>query len=167
MITSQIKFAVPALLFLLVGSGELSAQTPKEVGGGITAIEAPQGTIAPLFRVSGARASSTLTTAIHCSNNDSVPVSIFVTYFDYDNTYICGLTLSDKPVGFTSTFTTANTVVFDEDAICPGPPPALGQGRVEIGTYPYHAKITCSAQVVSVTGNSPTTLSSLDVFPAN
>ena len=39
--------------------------------------------------------------------------------------------------------------------------------RVEIGTFPLHAKVVCSAQVLSVNGNPPATLSSLDVFPAN
>lgn len=155
-----------AAFVLLVGSSASPAQQPKAIGGGIAAVR-PQGVPQPLLRVTGARASSTLTTAIHCSNNDTVPVSISVSYFEYDNTYVCGIQVVEAPVGVTSTFTTANTDAFIEDQICSGPPPEIGQGRVEIATFPLNAKIICSAQVVSLLGTAPTTLSSLDVFPAN
>ncbi|MEO7063306.1 MAG: hypothetical protein ABI082_05965 [Dokdonella sp.] len=166
MTTLKLNHLAVVFFLLLVGSSELPAQQPKAIGGG-TAAPTPQGLIQPLLRVTGVRASSTLTTAIHCSNNDAVPVSIYVSYFNYDNTYVCGVQILDVPVGVTSTFTTANTDAFAEDRVCAGPAPEIGQGRIEIGTYPYNAKIICSAQVVSLTGSAPTTLSSLDVFPAN
>lgn len=167
MTARKLHTPIAALILLIVGSSELSAQQPKSVGGEQNSVAAPQGSIAPLFRVTGARASSTLTTAIHCSNNDAVPVTVYVSYFDYDNTFVCGVSSVDLPAGATNTFTTADTAVFSEDQVCAGPPPVIGQGRVEIGTFPYNAKVICSAQVVSLTGNTPATLSSLDVFPAN
>ncbi len=167
MTTFKLNFPAVAIILLLVGSSELSAQQSNANAGEQASSAAPQGSIAPLFRVTGARASSTLTTAIHCSNNDAVPVTVYVSYFDYDNTYVCGISSAEMPAGATNTFTTADTAVFNEDHICPGPPPVLGQGRVEIGTFPFNAKVICSAQVVSLTGSTPATLSSLDVFPAN
>ncbi|MEP6880632.1 MAG: hypothetical protein ABI866_01500 [Dokdonella sp.] len=163
----KLNYPAVALILLLVGSSEVPAQQPKPFGSGISAVEAPQGLIAPLLRVTGARASSTLTTAIHCSNSDVVPVSITVSYFDNDNNYVCGITYDELSVGSTSTFSTVDTAAFDEDRVCPGPPPVLGQGRIEIGTFPLNARIICSAQVVSLIGSTPATLSSLDVFPAN
>lgn len=96
-----------------------------------------------------------------------MPVSIYVSDFNYDNAYVCGVQVVDAPVGATSTFTTADTDAFSEDAVCPGPTPEIGQGRIEIGTFPLNAKINCSAQVVSVLGTAPTTLSSVDIFQAN
>lgn len=161
------KHPAIALLLLVIASSELPAQPPKAIGGEIASADAPEGTIDPLFHVTGARASTTLTTAIHCSNNDSVPVSIYVSYFNHDNTYACGTSYIEMPPGVTSTFTTVDTAVFLEDRVCSGPPPVVGQGRVEIGTFPLHAKVVCSAQVVSLTGNPPATLSSLDVFLAH
>ena len=166
MTTLKLNYLAIASFMLLVGSSELLAQQPKTVAGG-NAVATPHGLIQPLLRVTGARASSTLTTAIHCSNNDSVPVSIYVSYFNYDNAYVCGVQVVDAPVGATSTFTTVDTDAFDEDQVCSGPPPEIGQGRIEIGTFPLNAKINCSAQVVSLIGSAPATLSSLDVVPAN
>lgn len=166
MTTLKLNYLAIASFMLLVGSSELPAQQPKAMAGG-NAVATPHGLPQPLLRVTGARASSTLTTAIHCSNNDSVPVSISVSYFDHDNAFVCTVQMVDVPVGVTSTFTTADTDAFAEDFICPGPPPTIGQGRIEIGTFPSNAKIICSAQVVSLIGSAPTTLSSLDVFPAN
>lgn len=167
MTTLLFKYPAVALFLLVTVSSELPAQQPKSLEGGIPTADSPQGLPIPLLRVTGARASSTLTTAIHCSNNDAVPVSISVGYFDNNSNLICVISYDELPVGATSTFTTTDTAVFDEDRVCPGPAPLLGQGRVEIGVFPLNTKIICSAQVVSLIGTTPATLSSLDVFPAN
>ncbi len=153
-------------LVSLLGSGPLCAQEKSNFAGGPTA-SSPDGTIEPLYRVTGARASATLATVIHCSNNDSVPVSVYVTYFNSSNQFACAIDYQDMPVGTTNSFTTADTVTFAEDRLCGLPAPSLGQGRVEIGTFPLNSRVICSAQVVSINGNPPTTLSSLDVYRAN
>lgn len=160
-----IRCALVSLVGLL-GHGPLRAQ--DKIGDVESwAAEAPEGTIEALHRVTGARASSTLATVIHCSNNDAVPVSVYVTYYEFNNQSPCALDFQAMPAGTTRSFTTADTTTFSEDRFCATPAPTLGQVRVEIGTFPLHAKVVCSAQVVSVNGNPPATLSSLDVFPAN
>jgi hypothetical protein len=154
------------VLLSFVGISPLCAQDKKS-DIDVWAATAPDGTIEPLYRVTGARASSTLATVVHCSNNDSVPVTVYVTYFDFTNQSPCALNFQDMPVGTTRSFTTADTAAFSEDRFCPLPAPTLAQGRVEIGTFPLNAKVICSAQVISINGNPPATLSSLDIFRAN
>jgi hypothetical protein len=155
-----------ATLLCALASGSLLAQE-KSNATDMWSASAPDGTIEPLYRVTGARASPTLATVIHCSNNDSVPVSVYVTYFDFNDAFRCAVEFQDMPVGTTRSFTTANATTFAEDRICATPAPTLSQGRVEIGTFPYNSKVICSAQVVSINGDPPTTLSSLDIFRAN
>jgi hypothetical protein len=159
------RCASAAFLSLIAG---ISVQAQeKSDDASIWSATAPAGTIQPLYRVAGARASATLATVIHCSNNDVVPVSVYVTYFEFNNQAPCAIDLQDMAVGTTRTFATANTVTFAEDRICPTPAPILGQGRVEIGTFPLDSKVICTAQVVSINGDPPATLSSLDLYRAN
>jgi hypothetical protein len=159
------RCAIVALLWLF-GSGSLLAQE-KSNDTDVWSATAPDGTIEPLYRVTGARASATLATVIHCSNNDSVPVSVYVSYYDFNDTFRCVIDVQDMPVGTTRSFTTSDTTAFAEDRICATPAPTLSQGRVEIGTFPLNSKVICSAQVVSKSGDPPPTLSSLDIFRAN
>jgi hypothetical protein len=159
---TQYRAAIPAIvgILLLACAGTSTAQSKIPVLG---TPSAPAGFLPPVFRVTGVRSSAQLATEIHCSNADAVAVSIYVSYFDYDNSYKCGVSMLDMPVGTTRTFTTADASAYLEDAFC-APQPGIAQGRVEIATFPENSKIVCSAQIISVTGNPPTTLSSLDVY---
>ena len=155
-----------AASLMLSGAGSLQAQQ-KDTTAVSDSPAVPVGLVPALFRVTGARASTQLATEIHCSNIDTVPLSVYVSYFNYDGMLKCSISFIDMPVGITRTFSTADAAAFAEDVFCPPPVVVIGQGRVEIATYPIGGKLNCSAQVVSLTDNPPTTLSSLDVFKAN
>ncbi len=127
-------------------------------------IASPVGYLPPVYRITGVRSSAAMATAIHCTNLDSVNVDINVDFFEYSGAHACYAGFAATAPGTTRTLTTANTDVFSEDSFCPGPAPPIGQGYAAVSTYPVKANIICSAELVSVLGNPPTTLGALDVY---
>ncbi len=127
-------------------------------------IASPQGSLPPVYRITGVRSSATMATDIHCTNLDSVSVDIYVAFYEYTGSQACALGTAAVAPGNTRTLTTADTAVFSEDAICTSPAPVIGQGYAAVSTSPVKANIICSAELVSVLGNPPTTLGALDVY---
>lgn len=126
-------------------------------------VSRPEGSLPALYRVTGVRSTAAMATAIHCTNLDSVNVDIDIAFFEYNGTLACSIGAFGTPPGATRTQSTANTTVFSEDVVC-APVPTIGQGYAAVSTYPVRANIICSAELVSVFGDPPTTLGALDVY---
>ncbi len=126
-------------------------------------IASPDGALPPVYRITGVRSSAAMATAIHCTNLDSVNVDINVAFYNYTGSPACYVGYTGTAPGSTRTMSTADTAVFSEDGICV-PAPDIGQGYAVVSTYPVKANIICSAELVSVLGNPPTTLGALDVY---
>ena len=126
-------------------------------------IASPEGLLPPIYRITGVRSSVAMATDIHCTNLDSVNVDIYVAFFEYTGALACSIGSAATAPGNTRTLSTADTAVFSEDAFC-GSVPVIGQGYAAVSTFPVKANIICSAELVSVLGNPPTTLGALDVY---
>lgn len=128
-------------------------------------VHAPQGELPPRYRVTGVRASSTMATEIHCTNLEAAPVIVYADFYEYDGSHVC-TTFSTIAPGGTRTLATADSSAFAEDYTCTGAP-SIGQGSAHVSVDTVGAKFICSAEIVSITGDPPTTLGALDVWPAN
>lgn len=147
----------------LVAAGAAYAKDGKDQPAG--AIAAPQGELPARYRVTGARASGTLATEIHCTNLETSPIVVYADFYQYDGSHVCTAFSTIAPNG-TRTLATADSTSFAEDYVC-SPVIGIGQGSVHISVGTPGAKFICSAEIVSLSDDPPTTLGALDVWPAN
>jgi hypothetical protein len=160
-------------LFVLLGAGLLSAAAAQApAASDETAQRPPSGSVAapngfnpPSYNITGVRSSINVATAVHCTNLGPGSVSVYVDFFDFNGSFVCGTSMTGLATGGTASFATANTQVFVEDSFC-ATIPAIGQGRAAVSTVPTHGPIICSAELVGIVGNPPAALSALDVYPA-
>lgn len=148
---------------LTLPSAAHASEKPADSHAGI--VHAPQGALPPRYRVTGVRASSTLATEIHCTNLEAAPLNVYADFYEYDGSHVCTTFSTIAPDG-TRTLSTADSSAFAEDSICTGAP-SIGQGSAHISAGTVGAKFICSAEIVSIVGDPPTTLGALDIWPAN
>lgn len=162
MLSFLLATSAVSLCFLEVGAARADPVKPQQVG-----ITTPEGAPPTRYRVTGARSSTTLSTLVHCTNLESVEVHIYAYFYQFDGSYVCSAGAL-VAAGGTRTLATRDTASFAEDDYCPAAPaPDVGQGSVNISVVPVGAKLVCSAEIVSVSGDPPTTLGALDIWPAN
>lgn len=128
-------------------------------------VHAPHGELAPRYRVTGVRASSTLATEIHCTNLEAAPLDLYADFYQFDGSHVC-TTFSTIAPGGTRTLATAGSNAFAEDYTCTVAP-SIGQGSAHISVGTVGAKFICSAEIVSIADDPPTTLGALDIWPTN
>ena len=132
-----------------------------------SSVQSPEGAPPPHYRATGVRSSTTLSTVVHCTNLDSAAITVYAYFYQYTGAYVCS-TSAPVAVGGTRTLATRDTAAFAEDGLCPAAPaPDVGQGTVAISVVPTGAKFICSAEVVSIADDPPTTLGALDIWPVN
>jgi hypothetical protein len=122
-----------------------------------------------LYTVVGVRDSTTLATLFHCTSTDrsgGPVIRIGVEVFNYDTTLKNDVTAGDGDdvivPGGSVTFGTQDTASFEEDEV-------IGTGTVNQGSARIFAtskNVLCSAMIVEVANDPPTSMGMLPVFKA-